>query len=180
MSTRALRTGSWLVAAVAALAGAVAWFVPPSADVEPLPPSLPGAAALASPPLDAAAAEGIVLANAFAPSRAAPASRYTPVEQVTDTATGTTMPDPAGMASMPMMPGMGVDPGADAPRLYGTLVSPGGPKALLHLSERGPALYGAGDREGQWQVVSIAPRQVVLRGRSGRITLRLEPEEERP
>lgn len=182
MSTRPLRTGSWVVAAVATLAGAVAWLLPSSGAVEPLAPSLPGAVAAPLPALDTQAAEGIVLANAFAASRMAPASRYTPVEQMTDTAAGTTIPDPSGMAAMPMMPGMGTDTsgGVDTPRLLGTIVSPEGPKALLQLGGAGPSLYGAGDREGGWQVVSIAPRQVVLRGRSRRITLRLDPEEERP
>jgi hypothetical protein len=181
MSARRVRTIGWMVAALATLAGVVAWIVPPALDVEPLAPVITPMRATETSVLDASVAEGIVLSNAFAAARTAPATRYTPVEQMTDTAAGATLPDPTGMASLPMMPGSAGDaPAMDGPRLFGTLVSPDGPKALLQLGEAGPALYGVGDREGGWQVVSIAPRQVVLRGRSRRITFRLEPEEERP
>lgn len=181
MSARTIRTISWSVAAVAVLAGLLAWVVPPGVDVPALAPAAPTASMAASSSTALPAyAEEIVLANAFASSRSAPSTRYTPVEQMTDTAAGMTQL-PGGMPTMPMMPGLdSLSLAGEVPKLYGTVVSPDGTKALLHLAGAGPSLYSAGDRDGAYRVISIAPGVVVLRGPTGRVTLRLEPEEERP
>ena len=50
-----------------------------------------------------------------------------------------------------------------------------------YARERGiERLYAVGDRDGGYRVVSIAPRSVVLAGPRGRVTLRLDPQEDRP
>jgi hypothetical protein len=68
------------------------------------------------------------------------------------------------------------------PRLLGTVVSPDGPRALLQLNPAipGSRLYAVGEEDAGYRIVSITPRVVVLRSAGGRVTLRLDPEEDRP
>lgn len=76
----------------------------------------------------------------------------------------------------PADPAMPDDEGM--PRLYGTVVGVDGARALLQLSSAsGARLYAAGERDAGYTVVSVAPREVVLRGPGGRRTLRMAPEE---
>ena len=80
-----------------------------------------------------------------------------------------------------LAPGMPEMPSGE-PVLLGTVVGGRGTQALLQLDPlSGPArLYAVGDRDGGYLVVSIAPRSVVLAGPRGRVTLRLDPQEDRP
>ena len=57
-----------------------------------------------------------------------------------------------------------------------------GTLALLQLDPfaGAPRLYAVGDRDGAYRVIAIAPRSVILAGPRGRVTLRLDQEEERP
>jgi len=139
-------------------------------SLAPLPASLPGNAAVAD-----SLAEEIVLANVFAGDRTPPATRYTPPEL----AGGGDPPDMAAAPPGGEAPSMS---GALEPLLFGTIVRDTGSLALLQFdhASAGPRLYRAGDREGSWRVVSIAPREVVLAGPAGRLVLRLPTPEDRP
>lgn len=169
-----LRLSLWAIAGAATLGGAVAWLVPPATDVSPLAPVWPDPGPPPALAVATAAAEEVVMANLFVATRTPPAARYQPVELTEESASGMVPPpaDPlAGMApDSAMLAG-------DVPRLLGTVVAPGGPRALLQLSlASGPRLYAVGDRDGGFTVLAIDPRVVVLRGPGGRRTLRLEPE----
>lgn len=179
MRASLLRRISWTVAGAAAVAGAALWVLPARVSVPPGAPLVHDGTTMPAPPVvDAAVAEEIALANVFAASRTPPASRYLPPEQAGDSAYGT-MDDP-GTSTLMAPEAAGEE--VDVPRLFGTVVGPEGTRALLTLDAdaSGPRLYGPGDRDGGYQVVSIAPRAVVLRGPRGRVTLRLDPEEDRP
>lgn len=173
--THRLRPVLLVVAAIAALAGLAFLLLPPAlGDVVPAPipsdgkPVLPSLAAS-----DPTLAEDVVLANAFSPRRAPPTSRYTPPEAALDSS--------GGMLAEPMSGDTATPPGT-APLLLGTVVGPRGRMALLQLDPlSGPSrLYAEGERDGGYRIVSIAPRTVVLAGPRGRLTLRLDPQEERP
>ncbi|MGQ0648788.1 MAG: hypothetical protein ACT4P7_14615 [Gemmatimonadaceae bacterium] len=177
MRASVIRRACWAVAAVAVAAGGLLLVVPARVDVAPTAPLVPDSSrtrpAIAGNP---AVAEEIAIANVFAASRTPPSSRYMPPELAGESANGVMAEPPpdSAMTATPEVEG-------DVPRLYGTLVGPDGPKALLHLdpTASGPRLYSQGDSGGGYRVVSIAPRIVVLRGPRGRTTLRLEPEEDR-
>lgn len=171
---RRLRTALLALAAFSATLGVLFLALPPDvgavtggvlvADtVFALPAIAPG---------DPALAEDVVLANAFSPRRTPPTSRYSPPDAAMDSSGGTVAgaPEVEGAAS----------PGE--PRLLGTVVGARGAQALLQLDPYAgaPRLYAVGDRDGGYRVISIAPRAVVLAGPRGRLTLRLDPEEERP
>lgn len=136
---------------------------------ETSPPLKPPALA----PGDPALAEDVVLANVFSARRAPPTSRYSPPDAVMDTA--------GGMVEMAVEP-PGDEAPAGTPLLLGTVVGAHGTQALLQLDPYAgqPRLYSVGDRDAGYRVVSIAPRSAVLVGPQGRVTVRLEPEEERP
>lgn len=108
---------------------------------------------------DPGATQTIVAANIFSASRTAPAARYNPVEP-----DASRVPDPA-----PVTEDEGV------PRLYGTVVGPGGASALMRLDAgtAGAQLYREGDRGGIYRVEQIDERSVVLSGPEGRIVLRI-------
>lgn len=170
----------WAVAATATTLGALVMLLPVPGTVEAVAPSTP--ATPPSPPArvdPGSAAEDIVLTNVFSASRTAPRTRYAPPELAAESAAGAVAPD-----STSMMPGAMPDSAllaGDIPRLFGTVVAPGGTRALLQLDlASGPRLLGVGDREGGFTVVSIAPREVVLRGPGGRRVLRLTSPEDRP
>jgi hypothetical protein len=173
MRAHTIRRAAWMLATASAAIGGVLWFLPPS-DAAPVPGAMPiGTLALPVIASNPEVAEDIVVANVFAASRTAPSTRYSPGE------------DPAesnGTMALVDEPTAGVDAMAVGPRLLGTVVSPDGPRALLQLN---PALstsrlYAVGDEDAGFRIVSITPRVVVLRSAGGRVTLRLDPEEDRP
>lgn len=151
--------------------------LPPRLGHEATPPPVvdnqPAAPVIA--PGDPTVAEDIVLANVFSVRRAPPTSRYAPPDASADSALGVLADDRVNMGD-----GMDVDVGR--PVLFGTLVGVNGAQALLQLdaSRPGARLYAVGDRDGGYRVLSIAPRAVVLAGPRGRLTLRMDSEEERP
>jgi hypothetical protein len=65
--------------------------------------------------------------------------------------------------------------GGDIPALFGTMISPDGAQALLHLDPTSaePRLYRVGDRAGRYRVLRIDEREVTLNGPRGRVVLRL-------
>lgn len=165
-----LRAGGTMLA-VAGIALAV---VPPSTASTAMAPVAGALGAL--PTASAADAESlaveIIVANIFAPSRRPPASRYLPDDAMSDSSG--TLSGGADDATM--------TPAAFEPILFGTMVDSAGSLALVQFSMTDPAprLVRVGDRVGDWRVISIAPRTVVLQGPPGRITLRLPTEEARP
>lgn len=166
-----LRAGGATLATV----GVALAVVPPSthsASVAPAstaPGSLPASSGIDA---DSLTVE-IIVASIFSPDRTPPATRYTPAGAPGDS---------SGMASMTGEPtGMITVPGFE-PLLFGTMVRPTGSFALVQFSmtDAAPRLVRAGDRTGDWRVESIAPREVVVTGPSGRLVLRLPTEEARP
>lgn len=117
-------------------------------------------------------AEDLVLANAFSPRRAPPATRYTPPEGTVESTGGVMADPPSDDAAL----------GRAAPRLLGTVIGGRGRQALLQLDPfaGAPRLYAEGERDAGFRILSIAPREVVLSGPRGRMTVRLDPQEERP
>lgn len=180
-----LRLALLATAALFAMLGVTLLVVPPSVGHEAIPVAVvddqPNAPTFA--PGDPALSEDIVLANVFSVRRAPPASRYTPPDASSDSAGGVVSEAMAGMGSGPGNgPGFYADAEAGRPVLFGTLVGVNGAQALLQLdtSRPGARLYAVGDRDGGYRVLSIAPRVVVLAGPRGRLTLRMDLEEERP
>jgi hypothetical protein len=168
-----------LLAAALTLVGAVLLLSPPASGVAPEPLSLVTSGDKSIRPPDARAdslTEEIVLANLFSPSRTAPLKRVIPPELAGDSANGV-IPDTASVAVGDSPPS--VD--ATVPALYGTIVGPGGPQALLQLDAAlpSPRLYGVGDKAGGYTIVAIAPREVTLAGRKGRLVLRMKQQEDR-
>jgi hypothetical protein len=168
----------WLIAGISTIAGFALWIVPPRVSATaPSPVATDSFAPVVPPVIDPAVAEEIVMTNVFAASRTAPRERYLPPELAGDSAFGV-MAEPASDVAMPVDAAVE----GDVPVLFGTVVAPEGTRALLHLDAlaSSPRLYAPGEGDGGYTVVSIAPRSVVLRGPRGRITLRLDPEEDRP
>lgn len=172
---RRLRPVLLLIAALSALAGLAAWWLPPAMGGVPATP-IPSDGKPVMPRLatgDAALAEELVLANAFSPRRSPPTTRYTPPEASLDSSGGMLADTLAGDP---------VPPSDALPLLLGTVVGAQGRLALLQLDPfaGAPRLYAEGERDGGYRIVSVAPRAVVLSGPRGRLTLRLDPQEERP
>lgn len=164
------------IAAACAALGALFLALPPALGRPAAAPLLTDAPA-ALPQLaagDPALAEDVVLANVFSARRAPPTTRYAPPDAAMDSSGGTLV-DPGAVPDVPE-----VEPGA--PVLLGTVVGSGGRQALLQLDPfaGAPRLYAVGDRDGAYRVIAIAPRSVILAGPRGRVTLRLDQEEERP
>jgi hypothetical protein len=172
-----IRQSLWGVAAVFAALGTVAWLWPAGgvSASDAAAPAIVASSPVEMPAAREDAAEDIVLSNVFAANRRAPSSRYAPPELSGDSANGA-MAEPM---PLPMSPLDSLSMSGDVPRLYGTVIGGDGTRALLHLSNRGLALYEVGARDGGYTVVSIAPREVVVRGPGGRVTLRLDPQEDR-
>jgi hypothetical protein len=120
--------------------------------------------------------EQIVLANVFSPSRTAPLRRVYPPEFGGDSVNGML----ADTAEAPAADSVAAAAGA-VPALLGTMVAADGARALLRLdaSSPTPQLFSVGDRAGGYRVEAIAPREVTLVGRRGRVVLRLPLKEER-
>lgn len=173
--TRRLRPILLAIAVLSALAGVAFLALPPALGGVPAEP-IPSDGKPVMPQLqpgNAALAEDLVLANAFSPRRSPPTSRYTPPEASLDSS--------GGMLA-DSLPGDPSESPVAAPLLLGTVVGAQGRLALLQLDPfaGAPRLYAEGERDGGYRVVSVAPRAVVLAGPRGRLTLRLDPQEERP
>jgi hypothetical protein len=112
--------------------------------------------------------DAIVQANIFSLSRAAPQTRYNPYE-INGDANASMFPD--FVFDAPAL----VPEGDLVPSLYGTVLGPDGAAALMRLDPAMPGarLYRAGDRAGDYRVVEIDARSVVLSGPEGRVQLRL-------
>jgi len=123
---------------------------------------------------DPVLAEDVVLANIFSGRLAPPTTRYAPPDAAMDSSGGA-VADPSVAPELPEAP-------AGEPMLLGTVVGVRGTLALLQLDPfaGAPRLYAVGDRDGAYRVIAIAPRSVILAGPRGRVTLRLDQEEERP
>lgn len=167
-----IRRASWTLAVASGLAGAMLWLVPPADTVPALAPVPTDTTSLPIATSHPAVAEDIAVANVFAAARTAPGTRYTPGE-VADASNGSVPSEDASFDDAAVAMG--------GPRLLGTVVSPDGPRALLQLDPAsGPRLYAEGEADAGYRIVSITPRVVVLRSAGGRVTLRLDPEEDRP
>lgn len=172
-----LRIALWGFAALLTILAGMVLLLPSRLPAARVPG---GAESSGSAPAFAAAdptiAENIVVANVFSTRRTPPRSRYSPSDDAMD-ASGEM---PADSTLAPDDPDLGQ--GMRVPALFGTVVGINGTLALLQLdpTATGPRLYAVGERDGGYRVVSIAPRAVVLTGSRGRVTLRLDREEERP
>lgn len=177
--TRRLRIACWSIASGAVAAGLAIWWLPPRLSVPAIMPAVGKPTQdPVLPAVDAMIAEEIAVANVFAASRTPPSRRYAPPEFGGDSANGM-MGDGAG-DSEPAPDSLLMD--GSVPRLYGTVIGATGTSALLQLdpSALGPRLYDVGERGFGYSIVTITPRRVVLLGKNGRVTLRLDPEENRP
>jgi hypothetical protein len=172
---RRLVIGLWAMAALLTATGIVFLILPVRETPVLVPEPVRTSGVAFADGADPALAEEVIVANVFSTRRAPPSTRYTPPESASDSA-GVTVDDPP-----PTVAEVSGDE-AGGPVLFGTVVGPAGTQALLHLdpSATGPRLYSVGERDGGFRVVSIAPRVVVLTGPRGRVTLRLDREEERP
>lgn len=173
---RSLRTALLLTAAASATVAAIFFVLPPSvgAPSERTPDGGATFSPPAIPPSDPALAEDVVLANVFSARRTPPTSRYAPPDATTDAS--------GGVVEMSAESPSAEEEPAAAPRLLGTVVGPQGTQALLQLDPYAgpPRLYSVGDRDAGFRVIAISPRSAVLVGPQGRVTVRLEQEEERP
>ncbi len=144
--------GMWLVVAPAG--------IPAGAGQSPA--TAPGAVA---PPVRAASGASWLDGNPFSVSRRAPARRWLAND------TSSVEPESGIAAATP-----------EVPRLFGTLVAPGGNSALLRLdaAQSMARLYMEGERGGAYTVRRILDDRVILDGPSGRIELRLRRGEARP
>lgn len=122
--------------------------------------------------IDPAVTQAVIDANVFSPTRTAPEMRYSPFE-----------PDPATVAapmtdSVPSDSTM-VSEDEGVPKLYGTIIGPGGAAALMRLDPAAPnaVLYREGQRGGAYRVIKVDEQSVVLRGPEGRIVLKLVRQE---
>ncbi|MCI0433741.1 MAG: hypothetical protein L0271_08825 [Gemmatimonadetes bacterium] len=156
-------TGVFLVLATGAL---VRGGRAPTASIQPQGlDSLPAPVEAERP--DAGVASVIVSANIFSDTRTPPAARYDPFEpDPPESMPGATVLDPASVANETVVP-----------KLYGTVIGPDGPRALMRLDPAVPVaqLYREGDRVGPYRVIRIQEKFVVLETDEGRIVLRLDP-----
>ena len=179
MARSHVRRACWGLAAASVVAGAALWFMPPATGVASARPiAIDTSAGASTASVHTAAAEQIALGNMFSHSRTPPSTRYVPPEFAGESANGmmASAEQETAMAS-PMDPVAG-------PRLLGTVLGPDGPRALLQLdpaaSPVSARMYAPGDGDAGYRVISITPRVVVLRGPRGRVTLRLDQQEDRP
>lgn len=127
------------------------------------------------PMADVGAAERVVRTNIFSARRAAPSRRYSfgdPSSDPESTVDAGMAAITEGLTTDTLAASMAVDV---VPHLYGTMIGPSDPTALLRLdaSVSEPKLFRVGDRAGGYRVVEIADRSVTLTGPSGRVVLRL-------
>ena len=139
---------------------------------------LPDSVRQASAP-DLGAADRVVKTDIFSPRRAAPARRYMFGETGQESDVTPTEPSPP-LAGEPMDSTSASTADDAVPHLYGTMVGPAEPTALLRLeaSVAEPRLFRVGDRAGGYRVAEIGDRSVVLVGSSGRVVLRLKQRDE--
>ncbi len=108
---------------------------------------------------------GIVAANIFSATRAAPSRRYDPGNlEGSDVSSGA--PEMA-MQSQPQ---------EALPQLFGTVLGPAGAMALMQGdSSDGPGrLFREGDRIGQFKIVKVKTNSVIVSGPSGRVEIPVE------
>jgi hypothetical protein len=109
----------------------------------------------------------VIDGNIFSSRRARPAARYDPYAPAQGLLSAPVIDAPEAMG----------DPSRAVPRLFGTVVGPGGATALLRLdpSIAEARVYREGDRGGAYRVVKILNQSVELSGPSGSVVLRLPP-----
>ena len=167
----------WFSALCIVLA-AWALFWPRGLPEDEIAPEVAAAAAApgAGPPRpDPAAVEAIHAGNIFSRTRAAPSTRYNPVEADADRY--------APAVTESVVTEAPADEESMVPRLFGIVAGPGGASALLRLDPAVPEaqLYREGERGGLYRVVKINEQSVVLSGSGGPIVLRLiRPEGQTP
>ncbi len=112
-------------------------------------------------------ANAIVAGNIFSPSRAAPSTRYTPGDGLR-----------ADASEAPMET---IAPSVAPPRVYGTMHGPSGAMALMQADSAGASgrLFREGERVGAFRIEKILGSSVIVRGPSGRIEIKVEPQPER-
>jgi len=137
----------------------------PDTVVEPAGVDLPARTGMPSERLDPAVAATIIDASIFSDTRTPPATRYDPFEP----AVTYDIPIPENTVAVE------TDEEAAVPRLFGTVLGPDGPRALMQLDENEPGaqMYSEGDRVGPYLVVRITEQSVILDTSEGRIVLRL-------
>jgi hypothetical protein len=164
----ALRVLSTILLVVALIA--LVW-TPGVSDTEIAPAGLDTPPAKGSPlaAIDPATAETIINKNVFSAARRAPAARYRMFASEA-------APQPA-VSAVPREPA--VNEGERVPQLFGTVLGPRGPSALMRLDPALPdaQIYREGDSAGQYRVEKINERSVVLVGKRGRVTLYLKEQE---
>jgi hypothetical protein len=139
----------------------------PPADLAALPTTAPGKSRLTDITRDV---ETVLDANIFSVTRARPRNRYDPYGSLPNAPPAMT----PGSYEPDVTP---LSPEETVPRLFGTVVGPGGAAALLRLDPATPEarLYREGESGGRYRVVRILDQSVVLMGPNGSITLRLPP-----
>ncbi len=159
---------------VFAVAGAIMWILPPSVPNVRVPPSAQSATLVANRPIapstDSSSAAAIIASNIFSPSRAAPGKRYTPPGAAGESEDASAGPSP----DVPVMPQM------PPPRVFGTMMGPGGASALMQLDSAGASgrLYREGQRIGTYRILKISSSSVIVRGPAGRVELKIHPRED--
>lgn len=174
MTTHRIEMTLRVFTVVFAVSGAAFWILPPSVPDVPLTTqnqtaSLAGNRAVAQSS-DSASASAIVASNIFSPSRAAPGKRYTPPG-----AGGEGEETNAHVSDVPVMPP------SPPPRVFGTMMGPGGATALMQTDSAGASgrLYREGERVGAYRILKISSSSVIVRGPEGRIELKIQPREDR-
>jgi hypothetical protein len=189
------RAADALTAAALAIGalGAALWAWPVRVDVAPLPPAIEAPpAAAAAPVADPTRVARVVAANPFAPTRAAPRTRWVPPDALGPMADVTVSQLPPGLLPDPSvdLPGGAPDAPTPAPQtrdevaqardrrvpaLFGTVIGADGPRALLRLDARipGAQLYAEGAQAGGWRVQRVEADRVTIVGRGRTLTLRM-------
>ena len=175
MTTHRMEITLRILTIVFAIAGAAFWILPPALpDARVVERA--AAATVADNHAKATLAESastatIVESNIFSASRAAPGKRYTPPGSggVAEEASAAASSDaPVMLATSP-------------PRVFGTMVGPGGATALMQADSAGASgrLYREGERIGAYRIVKISASSVIVRGPEGRVELKIQPQEDR-
>ena len=129
---------------------------------------------------DLGAAERVVRTDIFSSRRAAPKRRYVFGETGADADVAPAEnPSAAPLAGEPMDSTTASTANDAVPHLYGTMLGPTEPSALLRLDAgiSDPRVYRVGDRAGGYRVAEIGDRSVTLVGATGRVVLRMKQPE---
>jgi hypothetical protein len=174
MTTHRIEMTLRVLTVVFAVTGAAFWILPPSVpDVLLTAKSQTASLAInraVAQSSDSASASAIVASNIFSPSRAAPGKRYTPPGTG-----GEGEETNAHVSDVPVMPP------SPPPRVFGTMMGPGGATALMQTDSAGASgrLYREGERVGGYRILKISSSSVIVRGPEGRIELKIQPREDR-